>query len=517
MNNCHPGLHELLKQSVFVVLTFPLLILTGCSASTSIEKPLSDLAAYQNQKLDWATCYEDFECTDLRVPIDYADLTVGTFKIAVLRYKAQDPKNRIGSLIVNPGGPGGSGVDYAYNAEYVFDPDVLDRYDIVGFDPRGVNRSAPIECLTDEETDANYASDAKPDTEAELEQALADSKEFIQKCESTNEHLTHYSTAAAARDMDILRAALGDKKLNYFGKSYGTYLGTLYAQFFPEKVGRMILDGALDPNISILEQNISQAKGFDDALDAFLADCAKQDDCPLPDNKQEATLKIITLFETAALSPLPRKTKAENDERTATESLIVLGTASALYDDVDGWPKLRNAFREGQQGYGDTFLDLADQYTGRSSDGSYMSNELDSGAIIDCLDWPNTRSVEKTKADAKRFTDAAPVFGPYLAYTNISCKYLTPPTKDKLTRTTNKITSIKTAPVIVIGTTRDPATPYEWSVGLHQIFKNSKLISLDADGHTGQGRGSACVDDAVTNYLIANSTNLSDIKCQLSS
>jgi pimeloyl-ACP methyl ester carboxylesterase len=491
------------------------LVLSGCSSNVAIEKPLSNLAAYENQKLDWATCYEDFECTDLRVPIDYADLTVGTFKIAVLRYKAQDPKNRIGSLIVNPGGPGGSGVDYAYNAEYVFDPDVLDRYDIVGFDPRGVNRSAPIECLTDEETDANYASDAKPDTEAELEQALADSKDFIDKCESANEYLTHYSTAAAARDMDILRAALGDKKLNYFGKSYGTYLGTLYAQFFPDKVGRMILDGALDPNISILEQNISQAKGFDDALDAFLADCAKQEDCPLPKNKQEATLKIIALFETAALNPLPRKTKVENDERTATESLIVLGTASALYDDVDGWPKLRTAFLEGQQGYGDTFLDLADQYSGRSSDGSYMSNELDSGAIIDCLDWPDTRSVEKTKADAKRFTDAAPVFGPYLAYTNISCKYLSPPTKDKLTRSTNKITSIKTAPVIVIGTTRDPATPYEWSVGLHQIFKNSKLISLDADGHTGQGRGSACVDEAVDSYLLKGISPQKDLRCSL--
>jgi pimeloyl-ACP methyl ester carboxylesterase len=491
------------------------LVLSGCASNIAIEKPLSDLAAYENQKLEWATCYEDFECTDLRVPIDYADLTVGTFKIAVLRYKAQDPKNRIGSLIVNPGGPGGSGVDYAYNAEYVFDPDVLDQYDIVGFDPRGVNRSAPIECLTDEETDANYASDAKPDTEAELEQALADSKEFIEKCESANEYLTHYSTAAAARDMDILRAALGDKKLNYFGKSYGTYLGTLYAQFFPDKVGRMILDGALDPNISILEQNISQAKGFDDALDAFLADCAKQDDCPLPKNKQEATLKIIALFETAALNPLPRKTRVENDERTATESLIVLGTASALYDDVDGWPKLRTAFLEGQQGYGDTFLDLADQYSGRSSDGSYMSNELDSGAIIDCLDWPDTRSVEKTKADAKRFTDAAPVFGPYLAYTNISCKYLTPPTEDKLTRSTNKITSIKTAPVIVIGTTRDPATPYEWSVGLHQIFKNSKLISLDADGHTGQGRGSACVDNAVDSYLLKGISPQKDLRCSL--
>jgi pimeloyl-ACP methyl ester carboxylesterase len=497
-----------------LVISFAL-VLSGCASKVAIEKPLSNLAAYENQKLDWSTCYETFECTDLRVPIDYADLTVGTFKIAVLRYKAQKPALRIGSLIVNPGGPGGSGVDYAYNAEYVFDPDVLDRYDIVGFDPRGVNRSAPIECLTDEETDESYASDAKPDTQEELDKALADSQDFINKCQDANEFLNHYSTAEAARDMDILRAALGDKKINYFGKSYGTYLGTLYAQFFPEKVGRMVLDGALDPNISVLDQNISQAIGFDKALDAFLADCAKQDDCPLPKNKQEATAAIIALLTNAAANPLPRKTKVENDKRTATESLIVLGTASALYDDVDGWPKLRTAFLEGQRGFGDTFLDLADQYSGRSPDGTYTSNELDSGVIIDCLDWPDTRSVEKTKEDAKRFTDAAPVFGPYLAYTNIACKYLTPPTKDKLTRSTNKIISIKTAPIIVIGTTRDPATPYEWSVGLNQIFNNSKLISLDADGHTGQGRGSACVDDAVDSYLLQGKTPKKNLTCSL--
>ena len=502
------------KRAVAIAIALTLTA-TGCASKTGVEKPLSNLAAYESQKLDWATCYENFECTDLRVPIDYADLTVGTFKLAVLRYKAQDQKNRIGSLIVNPGGPGGSGVDYAYNAEYVFDPDILDRYDIVGFDPRGVNRSAPIECLTDAETDANYASDAKPDTEAELEKALADSKDFIKKCEDKNEYLTHYSTAESARDMDILRAALGDKQINYFGKSYGTYLGTLYAQFFPDKVGRMILDGALDPNISILEQNISQAVGFDQALDAFLADCAKQDDCPLPANRQEATAAIIALFATAATNPLPRKTKVENDDRVATESLIVLGTASALYDDADGWPKLRTAFLEGQRGFGDTFLDLADQYTGRSSDGSYASNELDSGAIIDCLDWPDTRSVAKTKADAQRFSDRAPVFGPYLAYTNIACKFLTPPDKDKLTRATNKITSIKTAPILVIGTTRDPATPYDWAVGLHKIFTTSRLISLDADGHTGQGRGSACVDNAVDTYLIQGKTPKKNLTCTL--
>jgi pimeloyl-ACP methyl ester carboxylesterase len=505
---------KLRHKKIAIALTTALLI-SGCSSEVTIEEPLSDLATYENQKLDWSTCYDDFECADLRVPIDYADLKVGTFKIALLRYKAQDQKNRIGSLIVNPGGPGGSGVDYAYNAEYIFDPDVLDRFDIVGFDPRGVDRSAPIKCLNDQETDAAYAADAKPDTEAELTQAIAEAKSFIDKCQSANKYLNHFSTAEAARDMDILRAALGDKKLNFLGKSYGTYLGTLYAQFFPEKVGRMVLDGAVDPNISIVEQNISQAKGFDDALGVFITDCAKEDDCPLPKNKIEATTKIISIFTSAAVNPLPRKRKIKDDDRTATESLIVLGTASALYDDVDGWPKLRTALSEALQGYGDTFLDLVDQYTDRSPDGTYVSNELDSGAIIDCLDWPDTRTIEETKGDAKKFTDAAPIFGPYLAYTNIACKYLTPPTKDKLTRKTNKITSINTAPVIVIGTTRDPATPYEWSLGLSKIFTTSKLISLNADGHTGQGRGSACVDDAVDAYLLQGISPKKNLICSL--
>jgi len=501
-------------KKIAIAITTALLI-SGCASEVAIEEPLSDLATYENQQLDWSTCYDDFECADLRVPIDYADLEVGSFKIALLRYKAQDQNNRIGSLIVNPGGPGGSGVDYAYNAEYIFDPDVLDRFDIVGFDPRGVNRSAPIKCLNDEETDAAYAADAKPDTDAELSQAIADAKDFIDKCQSANDYLSHYSTAESARDMDILRAALGDAKLNYLGKSYGTYLGTLYAQFFPDKVGRMVLDGAVDPNISILEQNISQAKGFDDALTAFIADCAKEDDCPLPKDQLEAERKINSIFSASATNPFPRKFKVKNDNRTATEAMIVLGTLSALYDNVDGWPKLRTALSEGLQGYGDSFLDLVDQYSDRSPDGTYLANELDSGAIIDCLDWPDTRTIEETKADAKQFTDAAPIFGPYLAYTNIACKYLTPMVKDKLTRESNKITSIKTAPVLVIGTTGDPATPYEWAVGLHKIFRTSTLVTLNGDGHLGQGRGSACVDDAVDAYLLEGISPRENLSCTL--
>ena len=232
-------------------------IFTGCSSTKVpfIEKTFSALAEYEQQKLDWSDCYDYFECSELRVPIDYDDLSVGTFRISVLRAVAKDQDNRLGSIVVNPGGPGGSGVDYAYNADYIFSPDITDVYDIVGFDPRGVAMSEPISCFTPEELDKNFAADSKPDNEEEITATLEESEVFAKKCAENTEHLEHFTTAETARDMDILRAALGEKKLNYVGKSYGTYLGTLYANIFPNKVGRFVLDGAVDPNIPMKEQN----------------------------------------------------------------------------------------------------------------------------------------------------------------------------------------------------------------------------------------------------------------------
>ena len=491
-----------------------LLLISSC-ADQPVAKPKSALAEFQNQKLNWSSCYDNFECTELIVPIDYTNLKTGNFKISVLRFSALDQKNRIGSLIINPGGPGGSGVDYAYNAQYIFDPEILDRYDIVGFDPRGVARSEPIRCLTDAETDAAYATDSKPDNPQEFAAILDDSKEFVEKCKAKTDHITHFSTAETARDMDILRAALGDKKLNYLGKSYGTYLGTLYAQFFPKKVGRMVLDGAIDPNVTVMDQNLIQAVGFERSLATFIDDCLKQSDCPLPPTKESATQSIISILQTSATNPLPRKKPIKGDDRVATESLLVLGIASALYDDTEGWPKLRTAISQALQGYGDTFLELADIYSGREPDGKYSANELDSGAVIDCLDWPDTRTVEDIQADAKRFTEQAPVLGPYLAYSSITCAYFPDPTPNALTRPTNKITSIQTTPIIIVGTTRDPATPYAWAQGLHEIFTGSILISLSADGHTGQGRGSACVDNPIDAYFLLDKLPKKDISCSL--
>jgi pimeloyl-ACP methyl ester carboxylesterase len=256
------------------VTVFALALFSTVSYIQSRPEIPTTLAAYYAQELQWKSCYENYQCTDLLVPIDYTELETGTFNISVLKYPTTGAK-KLGSLIVNPGGPGGSGVDYAYAAEYLFNPAILEAYDIVGFDPRGVGRSEPIICLSDKELDANYASDSKPDNEQEFAQTLIESKKFIQLCEKKNKYLTSFSTANVARDMDILRQAVGDKKLNYMGKSYGTFLGTLYAQFFPDKVGRMVLDGAVDPSISNFQQGLTQAVGFDKAFAAFVTDCSK--------------------------------------------------------------------------------------------------------------------------------------------------------------------------------------------------------------------------------------------------
>ena len=459
---------------------------------TRPQTPTS-LSAYYAQELRWQSCYENYQCADLLVPIDYTNLKTGTFNISVLKYPTTNEK-KLGSLIVNPGGPGGSGVDYAYAAEYLFSSAILNAYDIVGFDPRGVSRSEPIICLTDKELDANYASDAKPDNEKEFAQALIDSKKFIQQCEEKNKHLTSFSTANAARDMDILRQAVGDKQLNYMGKSYGTFLGTLYAQFFPDKVGRMVLDGAVDPTISDFQQSLTQAIGFDKAFAAFAADCNKKSDCPLPKDKDAAIKFMKQLFRQVEKRPISTK----NNNRLLSESSMVLGTASALYDSATGWPDLRKAIAEAKNGKGGTFFKLADEYTGRLEDGTYRSNEFDSAAIIDCLDFTDNRSIEAMKTDARVFNENAPLFGPYLAYSGLGCKYFETPKATTIVPT-------KTAnPIVIIGTTGDPATPYQWAQGLNKILTNSVLISLTGDGHTGQAQGNTCVDGQVDNFYLKN-------------
>ena len=311
--------------------------------------------------------------------------------------------------------------------------------------------------------------------------------------------------------MELLRQGLGDEKLNYMGFSYGTYLGTLYAQQFPNNVGRFVLDGAIDPSISIDQQSLIQAVAFDQALANFIANCAQEKNCPLPPN---ATPAFFTeLFNKVAAKPLTI-TNGES-KRLITESLVVTGTASALYDDASGWPLLRAAITQALQGDGSGFAKLADGYNGRNSDGTYSNNQNDANIIINCLDWQESRSNDTIRAVAAEFAKAAPVFGPYVAYSGITCNLLNKAIgRTQITSDQNTAQIQKTAtPILIIGTTEDPATPYAWAKALNTYIVGSRLITMKGEGHTGYGRGSGCTDDAVDAYQITGEINFKALKC----
>jgi pimeloyl-ACP methyl ester carboxylesterase len=491
----------MIQKKIAVVLT-SILLLTSCAAAE--PEPLSSLSQYQTQELKWRDCYGNYQCSSLLVPIDYADLSGGAFSLALLRYQALDQDRRIGSLVVNPGGPGSSGVDYAYSAEYIVSPEILERFDIVGFDPRGVGESAAIKCLNDAETDASFAADPKPDDEAEFVLFISDARDYFAKCSENTEHLTNYSTLNSARDLEILRSALGDEQLNFLGKSYGTYLGTLYAELFPESVGRFVLDGAVDPNSNNREAVLGQAIGFESALNAFISNCLNSSSCALTGDLQSARNQVIDLLTNTAITPLESKSGRE-----VTEGLVLLGIASALYDSESGWPVLRDAFKEATLGSGTSFLTLADQYAGRQENGKYLSNENDALQVISCLDQNELETVSTFKKGVAEFAKRAPIFGPYLAYAGLACRYF--PNLSSVEQI--EIKSLKTKPILIVGTTRDPATPYKWAQSLAKIFEGSILITLDGDGHAGHGRGSTCVDSAVDRYLLTGAMPKSELFC----
>ena len=467
--------------------TLSLLIIIAVLVSFPIYSNLNEmpkkwtLKEFQNQELKWQNCYKNFQCSTLLVPVNYNKITSGVFHLKVIKFKATDQRQKLGALIVNPGGPGASAFDYAYNAENIVSAAIREKYDIVGFDQRGVGQSDPIRCLTDKETDEMLAGPMIADTPENQRKMIKNAKLFASKCKkAAGNKLTHLSTFESAKDMELLRLALNEPKLNYLGKSYGTYLGTLYASLYPLKVGKMILDGAIDPSILIQEQNLAQAKGFELALNQFLSE------------NKISKIEIFNLFKKLRIKPLSTKSN-----RNLTDSLAILGVASALYDDVIGWPKLKKAINDASAGDGSKLLALADEYTGRTKTGKYFSNENDTATLISCLDWPSRNTIEQMRSASKLFRSRAPIFGSYLTYSQLVCNYLTT-TKNAISI---NLDLIPTYPILIISVIRDPATPHEWGVALSEMLPGSFFLTLDADGHTGQGRGFSCIDRAVDSFL----------------
>ncbi|NHC44326.1 alpha/beta hydrolase [Motilibacter sp. K478] len=462
------------------------------------------LAGYYGQELSWGACGESYQCAKLRVPVDYAAPGDGDIELSVVRRPAGSKSERMGSLLVNPGGPGGSGVDYARSAEN-YSTRLLSRFDIVGFDPRGVGTSAPVDCLSDAQTDTFLAVDASPDDPSEEEEFAEQSRLIGEGCEErSGQLLAHVGTADAARDMDVLRAALGEDTLTYLGKSYGTYLGAVYAEQFPDKVGRLVLDGALDPTLSDEELNLGQAKGFETALGAFVEDCLGQEECPLTGDREAGLAQIRQLLDDVDRRPLET-----DDGRELTQSLAALGVATGLYS-KDFWPYLEVALADAFDGDGTTLLSLTDAQTDRREDGSYGSNGNEVIYAVNCLDKPSAvtdLAVWRQRAEAAE--QQAPTFGAFLGWSSLPCA--TWPARSDTEP--HAISAAGAAPILVVGTTRDPATPYEWAQALAGQLDSGRLLTFDGDGHTAYASGSTCVDEAVDAYLVDGTLPAEGTRC----
>ncbi|MFF1340580.1 alpha/beta hydrolase [Streptomyces sp. NPDC058290] len=481
----------------------------GAARSAAPTAVPAALRSYYEQKLSWRECgVPGFQCATMKAPLDYAHPESGQdVDIAVARRQATGPGKRLGSLVVNPGGPGGSGIGYLQSYAGVGYPaPVRAQYDMVSFDPRGVDRSSPVQCLTGPEMDKFTQVDQTPDDAAERAELVAAFKEFAAGCQTRSQRvLPHVSTVEAARDMDVLRAALGDEKLMYVGASYGTLLGATYADLFPGRVGRLVLDGAIDPSLPALDLNRDQTGGFETALRSFTKDCAKQPDCPLGKGGPEAMAgQLQEFFRKVDAQPVP----SGDPDRPLGESLATTGVIAALYDE-SAWPQLREALTAAMNGDGSALLALADSYYEREPDGKY-ANLMFANAAVNCLDQPPAfTGPEAVDTAVPSFQKASPVFGAGLAWASLNCTYW----PVKATGTARALSAKGAPPIVVVGTVRDPATPYKWAQALAQQLDSGVLLTYDGDGHTAYGRGSSCIDTAINTYLLTGTPPKDGKKC----
>ncbi len=472
----------------------PLPTFTPTAQPGSSVPPTPSLQGFYAQRPSWSPCRNGFLCASLSVPIDYADPAGGDLTLKLVRLPATDPAHRIGSLLVNPGGPGVSGIQYARNARGAFSARLRAAYDVVGFDPRGVGASTPVHCLDAKGIDALVAYDGSPDTAAEEQGIVAISRHFADGClQRSAKILGHLGTVDTARDMDVIRAVVGDAKLHYFGASYGTFLGATYAEEFPAKVGRLVLDGAVDPTLDPNALSAGQLGGFERALAAFLNDCVRRSDCPVGPTVQDARAQIQRLVQESDAHPL-----SSDSGRPVTQSLVVLGLLYPLYDQINGWPSLRSALNQAFGGNGNTLLLIADAYSDRNPDGSYASNQNEATYAVNCLDRPDHSTIPELRADAARLAKQSPIFGAYFAWSDVPCTVWPVPPTDQ----PHEIHAVGAAPILVVGTTRDPATPYQWAQHLASMLASGRLLTRVGDGHTAYQRGSACIDAAVDAYLV---------------
>lgn len=496
-----------------VVVTFGL---SGCvsaflpqpAPATSIptdEKVGAGLEPFYGQVLEWTACDDGMQCTTATAPLNWDDPAAGSVELALVRQPATG--DRLGSLLVNPGGPGGSGYDFVKDSvDYATDAALQKSYDIVGFDPRGVGRSSAVACYDPAQMDTYLygLSSAERGSDAWIQEQEASATAFANACaDKTGALLGEVDSQSAARDLDLLRAVLGDKKLNYLGFSYGTFLGATYAGLYPDKVGRLVLDGALDPSTSNFEVTSTQAVGFESALRAYLTDCLAGPDCPFDGTVDDAMATIGALLDSVDASPITAA-----DGRQLGANALLTAIIYPLYQ-ATAWPNLSDMFESVLQGSAAGAMQFADAYNGRNANGSYSDNSTEAFMAINCVDYAYDDDPAVMRAQAAQIEAAAPTIGKYMAYGDISCANW----PYSFAGERQQIHAAGAAPILVVGTTNDPATPYVWSENLAAQLDSGQLVTYKGEGHTAYNKSNSCVNDAVDDYLIDGVVPAADPMC----
>ncbi|MFA7498589.1 MAG: alpha/beta hydrolase [Leucobacter sp.] len=481
---------------------------TGAEELPPVESMIEGtIEGFQSQEPRWQPCEDGLQCADVEAPLDWSDTGGDRISLSLVKQPAQGGE-AVGTLFLNPGGPGASGVDYLVGSvDRIVQEPVREAYDVIAWDPRGVGGSTSVGCLDAPELDEylfglSEGEDLEVGSNAWIKAAAEESAEFGRAClERTGPLLAHVDTASTVQDLDMLRAIVGDTKLNYLGFSYGTYIGARYADAYPERVGRLVLDGAIDPSTSEFEVVREQTQGFELALRAYVEDCLSKRSCPFSGSVDGAMQRIGALLDAVDETPL-----RGSDGRMLSSGTMLTAIITPLYSQSN-WPYLDQLFTSVAEGDADVALALADFYYSREN-GSYADNSTEAFLAINCLDYPNDLDVNRMRAQAAELEEVAPTIGRFQGYGDIFCAAW--PVDGVEERT--GVTAAGADPILVVGTTGDPATPYRWAEALAEQLESGVLLTYEGEGHTAYGKN-ACVDAIVDEYLLTGAVPAGGARC----
>ncbi|WP_317451135.1 alpha/beta hydrolase [Microcella alkalica] len=481
--------------------------LTGQDRSTPTSEEVdAALEPYYRQVLVWNDCGGGAQCATAIAPLDWEQPGEGDdVELALVRYRATEQKQ--GSLFVNPGGPGASGFDFVRDSiDFAVSERLREGFDVIGWDPRGVGRSSAVTCYTDPADMDEFiygVPEAEYGSPAWVDELTASAERFVDACvENSGPLLEHVDTDSTVRDLDMLRAVVGDEALHYFGYSYGTEIGARYADRFPERVGRLVLDGATDPTTTQFEVVLAQSIGFEAALTTYLTECTAAATCPFPADVEAALALVEQLYQRLADEPIPAE-----DGRLFSDSVLDIAIATALYDE-GSWEFLSQMFTELRSGVVETGFLLADFYYGREN-GEYVDNSLEAFIAINCLDYPVERDPQTIIEQNEQIAEAAPVTSEPSPLGDVVCQSWPHEFEGELA----PVRGEGAAPILVIGTTGDPATPYVWAEALADQLESGVLLTYDGEGHIAYDEGDPCINDLVDDYLLTGAVPAADPVC----